>query len=107
MKFVMAAEHKDALGRIISKGDVVVTLDANYRSGGSFEVGVVVGSTPKMVKVASPGWRVNATEPEVQTRHLDKILIIREEEIKSERAIKRLDRIRDLLASAGFDPFEI
>lgn len=105
MKFTMEAQHKDVLGREIKLGDVVVTLDSNYRSGGRFEVGVVVGTTPKMVRVARPGWRRDVAEPDVQTRQLDKLMVIDERAIVSESKLRRLDTIREQLRNVGFDSY--
>ena len=99
MKFTMDFEHQDVLGQTIKLGDVVVTLDSNYRSGGSFEVGVVVGSTAKMVKVATsrPSWRTKSG-PEISNRHLDKILVVPEHSVRLQHLRDELSKTFTLIA---------
>lgn len=101
MNFSMQADHQDVFGRTIKSGDVIVTLDANYRSGASYALGIAVGSTAKMLKVASKHpWRQGHLD--LSNRNLDKILIIDPASIQHAHLKDELRQVWELLGQEGY-----
>lgn len=92
--------HQDYCGNELQPGQIVLLLNANYKSGGSFDVGVVVGATPKMVKVFETNWRGGC----VTNRNIEKLIAVNNDQFQPDSHLfTRLMALLEHLRKTDFD----
>lgn len=95
--YSMVSEPKDWLGQPLTPGDFVALIHTP-RSSSNFTLGVVVGSTPKQVRIFFPEYRSYSTA----TRDPHKLLKVTPTPAHHERHFEQALELRRELYARGF-----